>query len=285
MEGLRGDDARALSEHLLKLYFKTNDYPYTRHHIESYDQFLSQDLPAIINSQNPILLLNDSRDVSEVSRSKYYEYKAEVFIGGLTGDRLYIGSPSLSLQDSEEVRLLFPNEARLRNLTYSAQVQADIVVRITYTSPNPGGRGVITREEIFDPAVDATSYGYLAKFPLFKIPVMLHSRYCLLYAKPQTFLKEVGECQYDNGGYFIVDGSEKVLITHQEQAFNTLYITPQPRDPKVSIFSSITCLNPSTRHVKRIAFIYNRVSNTIRVSIPFVREPVPVFKVTKILSV
>jgi len=285
MEGLRGDDARALSEHLLKLYFKTNDYPYTRHHIESYDQFLSQDLPAIINSQNPILLLNDSRDVSEVSRSKYYEYKAEVFIGGLTGDRLYIGSPSLSLQDSEEVRLLFPNEARLRNLTYSAQVQADIVVRITYTSPNPGGRGVITREEIFDPAVDATSYGYLAKFPLFKIPVMLHSRYCLLYAKPQTFLKEVGECQYDNGGYFIVDGSEKVLITHQEQAFNTLYITPQPRDPKVSIFSSITCLNPSTRHVKRIAFIYNRVSNTIRVSIPFVREPVPVFLLFRALGI
>lgn len=285
MEGLRGEDARALSERLLKLYFKTNDYPYTRHHIESYDQFLSQDLPAIVNSQNPILLLNDNRDVAEVSASKYYQYRAEIFIGGLKGDRLYVGSPTVSLQDSEEVRLLYPNEARLRNLTYAAQVEADIVVRITYSVPNPGGRGVVTREEILDPAVDATTYGYLAKFPLFKIPVMLHSRYCVLHAKPQSFLKEAGECQYDNGGYFIVDGSEKVLITHQEQAFNTLYITPQPRDPKVSIFSSITCLNPSTRSIKRVAFMFNRVKNTLQVSIPYVREPVPVFLLFRALGI
>ena len=283
--GLRGEEARALSEHLLKVFFKTNDYPFTRHHIESYDQFLSQDLPAIISSQNPILLLNDSRDVAEVSRSKYYEYKAEVFVGGLKGDRLYIGAPTVSLQDSEEVRLMFPNEARLRNLTYASLVQADIVVRITYTSPNPSGRGVITREELLDPAADASQYGYLAKFPLFKMPIMLHSRYCALYGKPQMFLKEAGECQYDNGGYFIVEGSEKVLITHQEQAFNTLYVTPQERDPKVAIFSSISCLNPTTRRVKRVAFVVNRRENTIHVSLPFVRNPVPVFIVFRAFGI
>ena len=109
MEGIRGEEARALSEQLLKLYFKTNDYPYTRHHIESFDQFLSQDLEAIIRAQNPILLLNDSRDVAQVSKTKYYQYKAEVFIGGLKGDRLYIGTPTVSLLDSQEVRILFPN--------------------------------------------------------------------------------------------------------------------------------------------------------------------------------
>jgi len=285
MEGIRGDDARALSEQLLKLYFKTNDYPYTRHHIESYDQFLSQDLEAIIHSHNPILLLNDNRDVGEVSKSKYYKYKAEIFIGGLKGDRLYIGTPTVSLQDSEEVRILFPNEARLRNLTYSAQVEADIVIRITYTSPNPEGRGLIMREEILDPAENGSNYGYLAKYPLFKIPIMLHSRYCILHGKPQAFLKEVGECQYDNGGYFIVDGSEKVLITHQGQAFNTLYITPQERDPKISIFSSITCLNPTSRRLKRVAFIMNRVQGTLHVSLPFVRKPVPVFVLFRALGI
>ncbi|NBO70314.1 MAG: hypothetical protein EBU66_08575, partial [Bacteroidetes bacterium] len=285
MDGIRGDDARALSEQLLKLYFKTNDYPYTRHHIESFDQFLSQDLAAIIHSQNPILLLNDNRDVGEVSKSKYYKYKAEIFIGGLKGDRLYIGTPTVSLQDSEEIRILFPNEARLRNLTYSAQVEADIVIRITYTTPNPEGRGLITREEILDPAEHGSNYGYLAKYPLFKMPIMLHSRYCILHGKPQDFLKEAGECQYDNGGYFIVDGSEKLLITHQEQAFNTLYITPQERDPKISIFSSITCLNPSSKRLKRVAFILNRVQHTLHVSLPFVRKPVPVFVLFRALGI
>lgn len=283
-QGLRGEDARALAEKLLRVYFQTNDYPFTRHHIESFDQFLSQDLAAIIAAQNPIVLLHDSRDVEEVSRSKYYEYKAEIFIGGLNGDRLYIGTPTISLQDSEEIRLMFPNEARLRNLTYAAQVEADIVVRITYTSPNPGGGGLIMREEILDPS-DKARFGYLAKYPIFKMPIMLHSRYCILNAKPQAFLREAGECQYDNGGYFIVDGSERVLITHQQQAFNTLYISQQPRDPKVAMFSSITCLNPATRTIKRVAFTLNRLENTLHVTIPFVRRPLPIFLLFRALGV
>jgi DNA-directed RNA polymerase II subunit RPB2 len=278
--GPRGEEAKALAEHLLNVYFKTQEYPYTRHHIESYDQFLSQDLPAIIKAQNPILLLH-----GVLPALKAYEYKAEIFIGGLEGDRLYIGSPTISLQDSEEIRLLFPNEARLRNLSYAALVEADIVVRITYTSPNPSGRGVVTKEQLLDSAADPVLYSYLAKFPMFRIPIMLHSRYCLLYGKPQMFLKEAGECQYDNGGYFIVDGSEKVLITHQEQAFNTLYITPQERDPKVAVFSSITCLNPANRRLKRVAFILEKGSNTLQVSLPFVRDPVPVFLLFRALGV
>jgi DNA-directed RNA polymerase II subunit RPB2 len=283
-QGLRGEDARALAEKLLRVYFQTNDYPFTRHHIESFDQFLSQDLAAIIAAQNPIVLLHDSRDVEEVSRSKYYEYKAEIFIGGVNGDRLYIGTPTISLQDSEEIRLMFPNEARLRNLTYAAQVEADIVVRITYTSPNPGGGGLIMREEILDPS-DKARFGYLAKYPIFKMPIMLHSRYCILNAKPQAFLREAGECQYDNGGYFIVDGSERILITHQQQAFNTLYISQQPRDPKVAMFSSITCLNPVTRTIKRVAFTLNRLENTLHVTIPFVRRPLPIFLLFRALGV
>jgi DNA-directed RNA polymerase II subunit RPB2 len=283
-QGLRGEDARALAEKLLRVYFQTNDYPFTRHHIESFDQFLSQDLAAIIAAQNPIVLLHDSRDVEEVSRSKYYEYKAEIFIGGLKGDRLYVGTPTISLQDSEEIRLMFPNEARLRNLTYAAQVEADIVVRITYTSPNSGGGGLIMREEILDPS-DKARFGYLAKYPVFKMPIMLHSRYCILNGKPQAFLREAGECQYDNGGYFIVDGSERVLITHQQQAFNTLYISQQPRDPKVAMFSSITCLNPATRTIKRVAFTLNRLENTLHVTIPFVRRPLPIFLLFRALGV
>jgi DNA-directed RNA polymerase II subunit RPB2 len=104
-------------------------------------------------------------------------------------------------------------------------------------------------------------------------------------------LREAGECPYDNGGYFIVDGAEKVLITRQEQAFNTLYVTPQT-DPKVSIYASISCLSSETRQVKRIAFALMRhvekenftTHATIQVSLPFVRKTIPLFVLFRALG-
>jgi DNA-directed RNA polymerase II subunit RPB2 len=278
--GIRGDEARALSEHILKTYFTTRDYPYTCHHIDSYDQFLSDDLPAIIRAKNPLLTLQD-----QIGKTGVYAYKAEVFVGGLEGKQIYIGTPSVALRDSKEGRLLFPNEARLRNLTYAATVQADIVIRVTLSSPNPSGGEPISQEITLDPVADPANYGYLGKFPLFRVPIMLHSRYCLLNGKPQEFLKEVGECQYDFGGYFIVDGSEKVLITHQQQAFNTLRIRKQPRDPKIALFSSIACLNPRTREVRKINFLLKRRENTLALTLPFVRKEVPIFVIFRALGI
>ena len=273
-------DSRALSEKLLHMYYTTLPYPWTRHHLDSYDQFLSTDLPAIIKSSNPILSLQQ-----QIGTSGEFAYKAELFIGGKTGTKLLIGSPTLSLQNTKEVRLLFPNEARLRNLTYASLVQADIYIRVTFTRQKASGEGTGFTQTVveLDPEVD--TYSYLRNVPLFSIPIMLHSRYCILNGKPEEFLKEAGECIYDYGGYFIVDGSEKVLITHQEQAFNTLYVTNQEREPEIATYASISCLSPTTRQVRRIAFGLLRRQNTLQVSIPFVRKAVPVFVLFRALGI
>jgi len=160
------------------------------------------------------------------------------------------------------------------------------MIRLTYSTPSAtGGRSITQREVILDPAADPVQFGYLARFPIFRLPIMLHSRYCMLHAKPAAFIKEAGECQYDYGGYFIIDGSEKVLITHQEQAFNVLNISVQERDPKIAIFSSIACLNPVTKRVKRVAFALYKRENTILMSLPLVRAPVPLFVVFRALGI
>ena len=272
-----GDDARQLSMYLIDTYFKTQSYPFTKHHIDSYDQFLGKDLPALIRAANPILILKD-----KIPNTDEYRYKVEIFVGGEDGSAIEIGSPTVALQNTEEVRLLFPNEARLRNLTYSSLVMADILCRISISTTDPKQPGLIDvqkHERTF------------AKFPLFRIPIMLHSRYCNLHGKAAEFLEEAGECPQDYGGYFIVDGSEKVLITKQEQAFNTLYVNTQDHDKKISFFASISCLSPSTRQVKRISFYFmrefqlkriigdrpDRQYATLQVGLPYVRKPVPVF--------
>ena len=272
---LTGDQARQLSRDLIDKYFRTVGYPYTRHHIDSYDQFLQQDMISIIQSQNPILILKDQLHAER----NEYKYRVEIYVGGESGTEIEIGTPTVSLQDAKEVRVLYPNEARLRNMTYASTVYATLLVKITFINQADASIDLSPAPETF------------RKWPLFSIPIMLHSRFCILHNKPKEFLREAGECPYDNGGYFIVGGAEKVLITRQEQAFNTLYVTPQ-NDDNIAVFASIECLSAKTRQVKRVAFALMRhidkeketVHGTIQVSLPFVRKPVPLFVLFRALG-
>lgn len=251
---------------LLDQYFQTTAYPYTRHHLDSYNQFLEKDLPAIIQSQNPLIIVKDL-----IKGTNTYNYTVEVFIGGEDGKGLHLGTPTLQHMGGEEVRLLFPNEARLRNLTYAAGLYADILIRVKFAK---GADGQPKTKEVS-----------LPRFPLVEIPVMLHSKACLLNNKPDEFLRSVGECPYDQGGYFIISGSEKVLITHQEQAFNTLYIQNQEADPKITTYASISCLSPETRQVRRVTFAIVRKTEALHVGLPFVRMSIPVCILFRALGV
>jgi DNA-directed RNA polymerase II subunit RPB2 len=259
-----------VARHLLDTYFKTNSYPYTRHHIDSYDQFLSKDLGLIVKNENPILILKE-----RIGDTDFYKYKVEIFVGGQEGNQLLIGLPTITLQGGKETRLLFPNEARLRNLTYSSTVYANILVKVTYTEEVIAG---VPREMVLDPVI-------YEKHPLFRIPVMLHSRYCSLHNKPKEFLEQAGECPQDHGGYFIIDGGERVIVSRQEQAFNTLYITKQNSDPKISFYSTISCFSQETRRTKRVSFAIMKDTGAIKVMLPFVRTPVPLFVLFRALGI
>ena len=268
---LDGDASRDLARKLLYTYFQTQDNFLVRHHIDSFDQFLQSDLKDIIKAANPLMVLKGEYATTTKKLRKdedptEYEYTVEVYIGGEDGSAITIGTPTLNLQGGEEVRLMFPNEARIRNLTYQSAVMADILIRVTFgDGPNTASIPEKIRNIV------------IPKFQLFQIPILLHSRYCILYNKPAAFLQEAGECPNDYGGYFVVDGAEKVLITKQEQAFNTLYVKTQARDPQVHTYASISCLSPTSRMVKRVSFYYTRKKEVLEVEIPMVRKPVSIF--------
>ena len=280
-------DSRKLARHLIDKYFKTNEYPYTRHHVQSFDQFIKKDMSAIIRSNNPILLLKDL--IKHQSFENQYKYKVEIFVGGEDSTAITVGTPTISLQNTEEVRILFPNEARLRNLTYGTTVYVDIFIRVTYTTIE---NNMLTSRVILEDTI--------SNYPLFKIPVMLHSSLCSLNGKSSAFLQQAGECPHDHGGYFVIDGSEKILITRQEQAFNTLYTSLQKNDPLVHVYATIQCLSPQTRQVKRVSFALMRdkkrfgadslkskiiPNGELMVSIPFVRKPLPIFMLFRALGI
>jgi DNA-directed RNA polymerase II subunit RPB2 len=97
---------------------------------------------------------------------------------------------------------MMPNEARLRNLTYSAPLYVDITKTCIKENEDP----VETQHQ---------------KTFIGKIPIMLRSTYCLLNGLTDRDLTELNECPLDPGGYFIINGSEKVLIAQEKMATNT----------------------------------------------------------------
>jgi hypothetical protein len=78
MSNLRGDEAKNMAKEILNTYFQSYPYPFTSHHINSYDQFLSDALPSIIKARNPILIL---KDLITDKPKPIYKYKVEIFVG------------------------------------------------------------------------------------------------------------------------------------------------------------------------------------------------------------
>lgn len=119
--------------------------------------------------------------------------------------------------------MIFPNEARLRNLTY----QTSIYVEVTKRDLIDDGDGTFTVE---DEVVEKEVY-------IGKIPVMVRSGFCSLNSVDNEF--EMKECFYDQGGYFIINGGEKVIVAQERMANNFVYVFKKKQPSKFSWVAEI----------------------------------------------
>ena len=67
-----------------------------------------------------------------------------------------------------------------------------------------------------------------------QIPAMLRSSACNLYKMGPERLAEIGECIYDQGGYFIINGGEKAIIAQERQTTNKVYVFERKQPSKFS---------------------------------------------------
>lgn len=93
-----------------------------------------------------------------------------------------------------------PQECRLRDTTYSAP----IFVTIEYTR----GKQVISRRDV--------SIG--------RLPIMLRCNKCILSGRTETELARLQECPLDPGGYFVVKGTEKVILVQEQLSKNRIIV-------------------------------------------------------------
>ena len=111
---------------IIDSYFKDNPQVLVRHHIESYNDFFKTRIFQMIRDKNPTRLV--SRFDPAINE---YRSQCELFIGGKDGTRIYFGKPVIFDDNQLDTHYMFPNEARLRNMTYGMTVHYDIEVEYT----------------------------------------------------------------------------------------------------------------------------------------------------------
>ena len=199
-----------MARHVFETYFKDVDDPLVRHHLDSYNDFLKTKIPAYLKGSNPIRLDlgNEGGDINK-------HRKVDIYIGGKESNQIRYVPPV-----DENGNAIFPHMCRVSNQTYALELYADIDIVFFV-----GGQA--TSDEEVRPKHEKRFENVL----IGKIPLMLKSDYCYLSSRSGDELYDVGECKFELGGYFIIDGSEKVLLTQERLGDNIFYAKQRKYKP------------------------------------------------------
>lgn len=252
---------------IIESYFKNQHLEcLVRHQIESYNNFIGYQILKTIEMFNPINIKSDDDYNSELDK-----YSLEIFIN-FENFRIY--RPQIH-ENNGAIKLMFPQEARLRNFTYSGTMTIDMNIKIVV-------RDGENLENIH------THYKSIPEIHIGKMPIMLKSNICVL---TQHINIQTGECEYDAGGYFIINGSEKTVLGQERAAENKIYVfNIQKVTPKYSWTAEIKsvpdykCISPKQINMY-ILSKNNGFGFPILIQIPRVKQPLPLFVVFRALGV
>ena len=158
------------------------------HHFRSFNDFLRRGMQQVVDEKETI-----DTDIGD----KEGEEPVWVELGDVR-----VVTPRVREADGSE-ELLYPQEARLRNITYAAPVFMEMSI-------------VTGGEEEEERVVDST------ETKVGRMPIMVGSEKCNIYNFTDEELIDIGEDPADPGGYFIVNGSERVLMTSEDLAPNKI---------------------------------------------------------------
>eukprot|EP00798_Chlamydomonas_sp_ICE-L_P003037 gene3037-biopygen20778 len=241
---------------IMDAFFKEREKHFaTQHHIDSFDDLLGTRLRAIVRSMNPITMVREDPNTKT-------KHTVKVYVGGdekLRPDHdVHIGDPTPTL----------PSQARVANQTYGADIFAD--VHVVYPDDNDETRDF-----------ERVHIGF--------IPIMIHSKACSLRGLKPHQLRARGECPYDMGGYFVIDGREKVIVTQEERVPTGLYTRRGEKieDDKLILKAFIRCVSTDARDVfPRTSVFRVMTSGEITATVTHINEgAVPVTTLFRALGI
>jgi DNA-directed RNA polymerase II subunit RPB2 len=254
---------------VIESYFANKHLPQlVKHQVESYNDFIQNQMKRTIQMFNPLHIKSPHDYIKECKN-----YRLEVFI---EFENLCIYRPEIH-ENNGATKLMFPNNARLRNFTYTSNFTIDLNIKYLIRT---GER--LEHEE--------TKTIKLSKIQFGKIPIMLKSCICILNQYSYIHPNVTEECKMDPGGYFIINGSEKTCIGQEKPADNKILCYKMKPGHKWLYSSEIRsvpdwkCISPKQIYMM-ISSRLTSCGNEILVQIPRLKRPIPLFILFRALGV
>lgn len=176
-------------KNLIQSYFK--EHSLVGSDIESFNNLLENELNEIISENKEIEPTIIPQNIDSF-RIRF--------------DKIWVTKPEITEADGSK-RAIYPSEARLRKITYSAPIFVEVSAHIND----------VQRESL------TTQIG--------NMPIMLKGNNCHLSKLSREELIEKGEDPDDPGGYFIINGTEKVLVHIEDLAPNRVLVEKASTGP------------------------------------------------------
>ena len=240
-----------------------------RHQIESYNDFVSNQIQRTIDMFNPVVIASE-QDFCKKSKKNSLEVH-------VTFDKFNLYRPQIH-ENNGATKIMFPHDARSRNFTYASTMTIDMNIQyIIRTGEN------LENVQTFHKSVPKVHIG--------KLPIMLKSCICVLNQYTHINNNVSGECKHDAGGYFIINGSEKTVLGQERAAENRVYCFNTSKNnskwswtAEIKSIPDFKCISPKQINVM-IANKNNGFGCPIYVQIPRIKQPIALFVVFRALGI
>jgi DNA-directed RNA polymerase II subunit RPB2 len=240
-----------------------------RHQIESYNDFVNNQIQRTIEMFNPVLIASEQDMCRRTKRNKLELH--------VTFDKFNLYRPQIH-ENNGATKIMFPRDARSRNFTYASTMTVDINIRY-----------VVRTGENLENA--QTFYKSVPKVHIGKLPIMLKSSICVLNQYTHINNNVSGECKHDAGGYFIINGSEKTVLGQERAAENRVYCFNTSKNnnkwswtAEIKSVPDFKCISPKQINVM-VANKNNGFGCPIYVQIPRIKQPIALFVVFRALGI
>lgn len=207
--------------------------------LNSFNSFVSTTLQEVVDENRQITISTTNEKTSK-----------ELIT--LTFTQIYVKSTPTVVESDGTSRLILPMEARYRDLTYGVPLFIDIT--LTKSQENS-----IEHQHSY------------SRVPIGIVPVMVRSSHCMTGNMSEAELIALGECPFDKGGYFVVNGSEKVIVAQERMSFNSVHVY----EKNGSFFAEVRSVFERGSK-SSVPFLVRLVNGRLVCDLPYVKGDVPI---------